>query len=155
MSFLNRQREKILLNKSITSNRYKNRVSVAFTYKIAAQIGHLGDNVAFLRRQIQDDGIFQSFIAFPTIYQTTISHTRWASVGDISEQNCHPLDNAAIWKENDTEFNNGKGIIHVCLNGDIDNYLLLKEEYEKETKNISLTKSTQTRKLYLFRYKIL
>jgi glutamine---fructose-6-phosphate transaminase (isomerizing) len=132
--FLNRQREKILLNKSITSNRYKNRVSVAFTYKIAAQIGHLGDNVAFLRRQIQDDGIFQSFIAFPTIYQTTISHTRWASVGDISEQNCHPLDNTAIWKEKDTEFNNGKGIIHVCLNGDIDNYLLLKEEYEKETK---------------------
>ncbi len=132
--FLNRQREKILLNKSITINRYQNKASVVFTYKIAAQIGHLGDNVKFLRKQIQDDSIFQSFIAFPTIHQTTISHTRWASVGDISEQNCHPLDNNAIGKEQDTEFNNGDGIIHVCLNGDIDNYLLLKEEYEKETR---------------------
>jgi len=132
--FLNRQREKILLNKSITVNRYENKASVVFTYKIAAQIGHLGDNIKFLRRQIQDDGIFQSFVAFPTIYQTIITHTRWASVGDISEQNCHPLDNTAIRKEKDTEFDNGNGIIHVCLNGDIDNYLLLKEEYEKETK---------------------
>ena len=132
--FLNRQREKILLNKCITINRYENKISVVFTYKIAAQIGHLGDNVKFLRKQIQDDRIFQSFIAFPSIYQTTITHTRWASVGEISEQNCHPLDNKAIWTEKDAEFNNGSGIIHVCLNGDIDNYLILKEEYEKETK---------------------
>ncbi|MEA3358309.1 MAG: SIS domain-containing protein, partial [Thermodesulfobacteriota bacterium] len=132
--FLNRQREKILLNKCITINRYENKIAVVFTYKIAAQIGHLGDNVKFLRKQIQDDRIFQSFLAFPSIYQTIITHTRWASVGEISEQNCHPLDNKAIWKEKDAEFKNGNGIIHVCLNGDIDNYLILKEEYEKETK---------------------
>ena len=132
--FLNRRRETILLNKCITINRYENKASVVFTYKIAAQIGHLGDNVKFLRKQIQGDRIFQSFIAFPSSYQTAITHTRWASVGEISEQNCHPLDNSTIWKEKDVEFNNGNGIIHVCLNGDIDNYFILKEEYEKETK---------------------
>jgi asparagine synthetase B (glutamine-hydrolysing) len=53
------------------------------------------------------------------------AHTRWASVGDITEANCHPLDNTPT----DTKIEK-TGIIHVCLNGDIDNYLELKTEYE-------------------------
>ena len=131
--FFSRQKEKILLNRGITVNRHEDNISITFTYKIAAQIGHLGDNVEFLRKQIQDDGIFQSFITLPSVYQTTVAHTRWASMGEISEPNCHPVDNI-IHNNKDHESNDNTGIIHACLNGDIDNYLILKEKYERETK---------------------
>ncbi|MBE9541251.1 MAG: SIS domain-containing protein, partial [Proteobacteria bacterium] len=132
--FLDRQKEKILGNRCIAVNRHGNTVSITFTYKIAAQIGHLGDNVKFLRKQIQDDSIFQLFIALPVVYQTPVAHTRWASVGEISEPNCHPVDNAILHNDKVNESINKAGIIHVCLNGDIDNYFTLKEKYEKDTK---------------------
>ncbi|MBE9541715.1 MAG: glutamine--fructose-6-phosphate aminotransferase, partial [Proteobacteria bacterium] len=132
--FFERQKQKILLNRGITINRGGNTISVIFTYKIAAQIGHLGDNGAFLRKQIRDDIIFQLLIALPSIYQTTVAHTRWASVGEISEANCHPIDNAVIQSDKGPDSHNRKGNIHVCLNGDIDNYLILKEKFENETK---------------------
>jgi len=55
-----------------------------------------------------------------------VSHTRWASIGAITEANCHPVDNRAV------DMSAGeRGIIHVCLNGDIDNYLQLKKEAEE------------------------
>ena len=129
-----RRKESILLNRSITVNKNGNNISVIFTYKIAAQIGHLGDNVKFLRKQIQDDSIFQLFITLPIRYQTIVAHTRWASVGEISEPNCHPVDNITIRNNKTHESSDSTGIIHACLNGDIDNYFILKEEYEKETK---------------------
>ena len=132
--FLDRQKEKILGNRCITVNRLGNTVSITFTYKIAVQIGHLGDNVKFLRKQIHDDRIFQLFITFPLIYQTIVAHTRWASVGEISESNCHPVDNITISNGKIHESSDNTGVIHTCLNGDIDNYFILKEEYERETK---------------------
>ena len=131
-----RQKERILLNRRITVNRSGNNIAVIFTYKIAAQIGHLGDNVKFLRKQIQDDSIFQLFITLPIRYQTIVAHTRWASVGEISEPNCHPVDNITIRNNKPHESSDSTGIIHACLNGDIDNYFILKEEYEKETKQL-------------------
>jgi len=132
--FFERQKEKILLNRGITVNRGGNTISVIFTYKIAVQIGHLGDNVAFLRKQIRDDIIFQLLIALPSVYQTIVAHTRWASVGEISEANCHPIDNAVIQSDKGSDSDDRKATIHVCLNGDIDNYLILKEKFENETK---------------------
>jgi len=132
--FRSRQKEKILLNRGITVSRRDGQTSLIFTYKIAAQIGHLGDNVRFLRKQIRDDKVFQSMITLPSLYQTMIAHTRWASVGEITEPNCHPVDNAIDHGEKMDAFNGSKGVIHVCLNGDIDNYLALKEEFEKDTK---------------------
>jgi glucosamine--fructose-6-phosphate aminotransferase (isomerizing) len=60
--------------------------------------------------------------------------SRWASVGEISEPNCHPVDNAILHNDKVNESINKAGIIHACLNGDIDNYFILKEKYEKETK---------------------
>ncbi len=132
--FSARQKEKVLLNRGITINRDESNISIIFTYKIAAQIGHLGDNIKFLRKQIYDDRIFQFLITLPSLYQTTIAHTRWASVGEISEPNCHPVDNVISQNDKDHTSKDRKGIIHVCLNGDIDNYLTLKEEFEKETK---------------------
>ncbi len=55
-------------------------------------------------------------------------------MGEISESNCHPVDNITIRNNKTHESSDSTGIIHACLNGDIDNYLILKEEYEKETK---------------------
>jgi glucosamine--fructose-6-phosphate aminotransferase (isomerizing) len=68
------------------------------------------------------------------------AHTRWASIGDINVANCHPQDNTPTDKEI------GKtGIIHVCLNGDIDNYLELKTEYEARYDKIHEEINTDTK----------
>jgi len=126
--FQDRSAHNILANGSIQVDNseppaQKDGVALAFTYKIAAEIGSLGDNVSFLRNQIQTDPILQHAITYrPTNYSIS-SHTRWASVGAITESNCHPVDNIPA--------DNGKpnqGIIHACLNGDIDNYLEIKTE---------------------------
>ncbi len=116
----------ILLNGGITTGGTKVKngkffVTTAFVYKVAAEIGSLGDNMAFLRKQIKDDRILGTLASFPCRYNTVSSHTRWASVGAITEANCHPVDGSG---------KGGNGIIHVCLNGDIDNYVELKNEYE-------------------------
>jgi len=120
----------ILLNGGISKSKTEEKtgeslVSVALVYKVAAEIGSLGDNINFLRNQIKDDRILQILVSFKNKYHTVSSHTRWASVGAITEANCHPVDGSKAgfgsWKH---------GIIHVCLNGDIDNYLELKKEYE-------------------------
>ena len=153
--FSARQKEKILVNRGINVNRGESNIAIIFTYKIAAQIGHLGDNVKFLRKQIHDDGIFQFLITLPSLYQTTVAHTRWASVGEITEANCHPVDNVIIQNDKDHESNHNKGIIHVCLNGDIDNYFILKEEFEKETKKaipLQITTDTKIIPLQIQRY---
>jgi glucosamine--fructose-6-phosphate aminotransferase (isomerizing) len=103
----------------------KKQVAVAFTYKIALEIGSLGENVQHLRRQIANDPVLQILATVPAAFDTVSAHTRWASVGAITEANCHPVDNHTV---------GGKtqkcGIIHTCLNGDIDNYQELKAEFE-------------------------
>ncbi|MCJ7830458.1 MAG: hypothetical protein MUP74_03630, partial [Desulfobacterales bacterium] len=93
-----RTRREPLVNQSIRINpsgddRGQGPIGLALTYKVAAEIGSLGDNVDFLRREIQNDPILQILGALPHRYHTVSAHTRWASVGAISEANCHPLDN--------------------------------------------------------------
>jgi glucosamine--fructose-6-phosphate aminotransferase (isomerizing) len=132
--FISRQKEVVLLNRGITVRIGGGVISVILTYKIAAQIGHLGENVAFLRDQVRTDDVFHCLISRPNLYQTMLAHTRWASVGEISEPNCHPVDNRI--GPNGTEyFYDGKnGVIHACLNGDIDNYVSLRGAFERNTK---------------------
>ena len=101
-------------------------VALAFTYKVAAEIGSLGDNVADLRRQIHDDPLLHRLIALPHRQASISAHTRWASVGAITEANCHPMDNGTAGRPAGP-----CGIVHACLNGDIDNYLALRQDYEK------------------------
>jgi glucosamine--fructose-6-phosphate aminotransferase (isomerizing) len=132
--FISRQQGVILLNRDISVREGRQVTSVILTYKIAAQIGHLGDNVAFLRDQVRTDPVFHCLISRPNLYQTMLAHTRWASVGEISEPNCHPVDNR-IDHNGEPHFYDGKnGIIHACLNGDIDNYVSLKGAFERNTK---------------------
>ncbi len=127
--FNERMGSDILKNRSISLNAANPdqpgaMTSLAITYKVAAEIGRLGDNIAYIRRQIINDPIFHQLINLPYRYHTVSAHTRWASVGEISEANCHPVDNRA-----GSENTAAHGIIHVCLNGDIDNYQTIKAGY--------------------------
>jgi len=128
-----RSNHDILVNMGIDVHETKDEskekcVCIAITYKIAAEIGSLGDNVGFLRNQIKNDPIFQILISCPHKYHTVGAHTRWASIGAITEPNCHPVDNKGAVNN----ISDKSGIIHVCLNGDIDNYIELKEKYESK-----------------------
>jgi glucosamine--fructose-6-phosphate aminotransferase (isomerizing) len=124
-----RAADKELLNHTISLRRLGDgRTAAVFTYKIAAEIGCLGDNVRFLRGQIAGDALFRAALDRPAAYRTIVSHTRWASVGGITELNCHPQDNRSrspLYASEDSS-----AIIQACLNGDIDNYLELKADLE-------------------------
>lgn len=120
-----RQQQTLLENANIRIFHHNdNHIAIAFTYKVAAEIGSLGDNIRFIRDQIKKDQLFQLSVQFPNVFFTVSAHTRWASVGEITVCNCHPAGN---------DVQSGKGIIHVCLNGDIDNYISLKKELESVT----------------------
>jgi len=117
-------------NRGITLHRshqtgQDEKIAVAITYKVASEIGSLGDNIKFLRQQIANDMILQILVSGKAEFDTVSAHTRWASVGAITEANCHPVDNQTA--ENSSENN---PIIHACLNGDIDNYQDLKSDLE-------------------------
>jgi glutamine---fructose-6-phosphate transaminase (isomerizing) len=99
--------------------------AVSLVYKVAAEIGSLGDNIRALRRAIRDDAILHRLVAVPGIQVTISAHTRWASVGAITEANCHPVDNGIVGRPAGV-----RAIIHACLNGDIDNYRQLRRDYE-------------------------
>lgn len=115
-------------------------VTISFVYKFAAEIGALGDNVSFIRSQIKNDHILQLLSNYHFVADSISAHTRWASVGDITVANCHPQDNTP------TDRKIGRtGIIHVCLNGDIDNYLELKTEYEARYDKIHEDINTDTK----------
>lgn len=135
----------VLLNHSISINKIKDerhgkRISLGFAYKVAAEIGSLGDNVHFLRHSIASDRILQLLAIGSHLNHTVSAHTRWASVGAISESNCHPVDNETTGGRTPKS-----GIIHVCLNGDIDNYLQLKNEYEDRYDKIQNEITTDTK----------
>src|SRR5262245_42964142 len=90
--------------------------ALAFVYKAAAEIGELGDNTAVLRSAIRDDELLHLAVAADAADAVILGHTRWASVGIISEPNAHPLDhresNGAI----------DAPLVICALNGDVDNY---------------------------------
>ena len=118
----------------------KKQVAVAVTYKVALEIGSLGDNVDYLRRQIANDAVFQILATIPADFDTVSAHTRWASVGAITEANCHPVDNHITGDKSAS-----CGIIHTCLNGDIDNFQLLRAELEGPDTQIHSDITTDTK----------
>jgi len=135
----------VLGNNSITINDIfpengDHFVTLSSVYKFAAEIGALGDNVSFLRSQIKNDLLLQLLVRYPFVTNSISAHTRWASIGDITVANCHPQDNTPTDKEI-----NKTSIIHVCLNGDIDNYRELKTEYEARYDKIHDDINTDTK----------
>jgi glucosamine--fructose-6-phosphate aminotransferase (isomerizing) len=101
------------------------RDTLLAVFKVASEVGSMGDNVAALRRSIAGDPLFQAALREPGVRLQALGHTRWASNGVISVPNCHPVD-AAISTVRGVE---GSGEILAVLNGDVDNYRDLVERF--------------------------
>jgi glutamine---fructose-6-phosphate transaminase (isomerizing) len=96
--------------------------TLALVYKAAAEIGELGDNTRVLRDAIRADELLRMAVAGDAVQALVLGHTRWASVGIISQPNAHPLDSL--------ELDEGEGgspaLVSAVLNGDVDNFADLK-----------------------------
>jgi glucosamine--fructose-6-phosphate aminotransferase (isomerizing) len=95
--YLKRSEAGDLLNSSICVCKHKNsgkeRTTITFTYKTFSIVGELERNANDLKQTIKTDKIFQYFARTDTTCETALLHTRWASVGSITEENCHPVNN--------------------------------------------------------------
>ena len=88
---------------------------LAFVYKAAAEVGELGDNVAAIRAAVTGDDLLRRALRGDRARATVLGHTRWASVGIISQPNAHPVESAEV---------DAPGLPYVvaALNGDVDNH---------------------------------
>ena len=96
--------------------------ALSFVYKAAAEIGELGDNTAVLRAGIGGDALLRLALRSSEARVAVLAHTRWASVGIISEANAHPLNHE------EDGFDGGPYVV-AALNGDVDNHADLKAEH--------------------------
>ena len=87
---------------------------LSIVHKTAAEIGELGDNTAVIRQAFADDALLHAALANETARTLVLGHTRWASIGIISEPNAHPLNSELIDAA-------GPYVVG-ALNGDVDNF---------------------------------
>jgi glucosamine--fructose-6-phosphate aminotransferase (isomerizing) len=92
----------------------------SLVYKAAAEIGELGDNGRRLRRALAGDAVLRAALTDAGGDVMVLGHTRWASVGIISEANAHPLNQEEDGRD-------GLPYVVAVLNGDVDNYVELRE----------------------------
>jgi glucosamine--fructose-6-phosphate aminotransferase (isomerizing) len=92
---------------------------LSFVYKAAAEIGELGDNTAVLRRAIRADDLLHRALVADRAQATVLGHTRWASIGIISEPNAHPMNSDEVGRL-------AGPYVTAALNGDVDNFADLK-----------------------------
>ncbi len=99
---------------------------LSFVYKAAAEIGELGDNVRALRAAIAGDDLLRLALSHDAATCAVLGHTRWASVGIISEPNCHPVNS-----EEAEQTGGARAPYAVAvLNGDVDNHADLKVDHQ-------------------------
>ncbi|MEM7140835.1 MAG: SIS domain-containing protein [Actinomycetota bacterium] len=87
---------------------------LSVVHKTAAEIGELGDNTAVLRKAFAEDDLLHAALANDSARTLVLGHTRWASIGIISEPNAHPLNSELVDAE-------GPYVVG-ALNGDVDNF---------------------------------
>ena len=87
---------------------------LSIVHKTAAEIGELGDNTAALRAAVASDRLLVAALASTGTRVLVLAHTRWASIGIISEANAHPLNSEVL--DEHTPYVIG------AVNGDVDNY---------------------------------
>jgi len=98
-AFVERTRGGDLMNGSIHVADHRQPdggVYLSFVYKTASIVGKLGDNVRRLREAVRSDQILHAFASEPVVSETAFAHTRWASVGSITEENCHPINSYTL-----------------------------------------------------------
>ncbi len=151
---------------STLTGREDSATVLMFTYKKAAVTGELGENSRYLRNRIRNDRILRTVISDTSAVDSYMAHTRWASVGSITEANCHPINNYCSIEAKDealsvptseSHFHAGQDgrVINVVLNGDIDNYALLRAALESDGKQCidgSVTTDTKIIPLQIERY---
>ncbi|MDD5723411.1 MAG: SIS domain-containing protein [Syntrophales bacterium] len=149
--FLKRTAPGDLLDGSITLSGLSSGTApqlMTFTYKRASITGALGENTRYLRDSIQSDEILRTCMGGGTGHETLLAHTRWASVGAINVENCHPVNNFSLATGIDASsgiplpvkhyprYGSGNWAIHVALNGDIDNYRSLRTSIEADGEEV-------------------
>ena len=97
---------------------------LSFVYKAAAEIGELGDNTRVLRAAVAGDQLLRIAVAASSSRTSVLGHTRWASVGIISEPNAHPINSDEL------ESVGGTPYLVAALNGDVDNHADLRVEHQ-------------------------
>jgi glutamine---fructose-6-phosphate transaminase (isomerizing) len=113
-------------------------VTITFVYKVAEVIGKLGDNTKRIKASLFQDKILRAILDVGILERAGVklAHSRWASAGITSEENCHPVDNIglylsrsgqryeATWQSPPKLYPGYKkmGRVFVVLNGDIENY---------------------------------
>ena len=106
------------------------RSVLSFVYKQAAEIGELGDNTAALRATLAADALLRRAVSSPGARASLLGHTRWASVGIISEPNTHPLNSHEAERSGAEQAVGDAPYVVAALNGDVDNHGDLRVEHE-------------------------
>ena len=73
--------------------------ALSFVYKVASEIGELGDNTQELRKLILSDDLLYRALENENVTAVAIGHSRWASYGIISEPNTHPMNSELLESE--------------------------------------------------------
>ncbi|MDP3981647.1 MAG: SIS domain-containing protein, partial [Chlamydiota bacterium] len=104
-------------SESIHFEKYEGEKIITFLFKTANPIGSLGDNAKVIKNLIKNNSLLNKIVNDGGYEQGSIViHTRWASVGEVNVNNCHPITNLQYaGRSNDP-------LILASMNGDIYNY---------------------------------